>query len=89
MGKLAQQKGGSDAVKSYGKMLETDHNDANQKAIQAAQSLALTPPSGPNKQQKADHDKMAKMKGAAFDKMFAEHMAKDWAAWMAFWLASL
>jgi putative membrane protein len=31
MGKLAQQNGSSDAVKSFGKMLENDHADANQK----------------------------------------------------------
>ena len=77
MGKLAQQNGGSDAVKAFGKMLETDHGNANQKAMQVAQSQNMTPPSGPNKQQKADHDKMAKMNGAAFDRMFAEHMVKD------------
>lgn len=77
MGKLAEKNGASDAVKSFGKMLEIDHADANTKAIQAAQSLAVTPPNGPNKEQKADYDKMAKMNGAAFDKMFAEHMVKD------------
>jgi putative membrane protein len=37
----------------------------------------VTPPSGPNKQQKTEYDKMSKMTGAAFDKMFADHMVKD------------
>ena len=32
MGELAQQNGQSDAVKSYGRMLSTDHAAANQKA---------------------------------------------------------
>src|SRR4051794_19622538 len=77
MGKLAQKNGASDAVKSFGKMLESDHGDANKKAIQAAQSLKVTSPTGPNRQQKSDYDKMSKMNGAAFDKMFAEHMVKD------------
>jgi putative membrane protein len=77
MGKLAQKIGQSDQVKSFGKMLETDHGDANKKAIQTAQSMVVSPPSGPNKEQKADYDKMVKMTGAAFDKMFAEHMVKD------------
>jgi len=77
MGKLAQKNGSSDAVKTFGKMLETDHGDANKKAIQAAQTLSVTPPTGPNKEQKADYDRMAKMNGAAFDKMFAEHMVVD------------
>lgn len=77
MGKLAQRNGGTDQVKSFGKMLETDHGEANKKAIQTGQSMAVKPPSGPNKEQKADYEKMAKMTGAAFDKMFAEHMVKD------------
>ena len=77
MGKLAQKNGASDAVKSFGKMLETDHSDANKKAIQAAQSMSVTAPTGPNKEQKTDYDNMSKMNGAAFDKMFAEHMVKD------------
>lgn len=77
MGKLAQSNGQSDAVKSYGQMLVTDHSAANEKAMQAAESLGVTPPSGPNKKQQADHDKMAKMNGAAFDKAFAKDMVKD------------
>jgi len=43
MGKLAQQNGGSDAVKSFSKMLEADHGEANQKTIQVARSLNVTP----------------------------------------------
>jgi len=77
MGKLAQKNGSSDAVKAFGKMLETDHGDANKNAMQAAQTLSVTPPTGPNKEQKADYDKMAKTNGAAFDKMFADHMVTD------------
>jgi putative membrane protein len=37
----------------------------------------MTPPDGPNAKQKADYDKMAKMSGADFDKMFATHMVAD------------
>jgi putative membrane protein len=64
-------------VKSFGQMITSDHNSANQKATEAAQSLGVTPPSGPNTKQNADYDKMSKMNGAAFDKMFAQHMVKD------------
>jgi putative membrane protein len=77
MGKLAQSNGQSDGVKSYGQMLIADHSAANDKAMQAAKSLGVTPPSGPSKKQQADHDKMAKMKGAAFDQMFAKDMVTD------------
>src|SRR4029079_1512539 len=68
MGELAQNNGQSPDVKSYGQMLATDHNAANQKAMEAAKSLGVNAPSGPNAKQKADHDKMARMSGAAFDK---------------------
>jgi predicted outer membrane protein len=77
MGDLAQKNGQSDGVKSYGKMLSSDHAAANQKAMDAAKSLGLTPPSGPNAKQKADYEKMSKMSGADFDKMFAAHMVAD------------
>jgi putative membrane protein len=77
MGDLAQKNGQSDAVKSYGRMLSTDHAAANQKALDAANSLGMNPPTGPNAKQKADYDKMSKMSGAGFDKMFATHMVAD------------
>jgi predicted outer membrane protein len=77
MGDLAQKNGQSDDVKSFGKMLSTDHAAANQKATEAAKGMGLNSPTGPNAKQKADYDKMSKMSGAAFDKMFATHMVAD------------
>jgi putative membrane protein len=77
MGELAQKNGQSDDVKSYGKMLSADHDVANQKAIDAAKVMGMNPPTGPDAKQKADYEKMSKMSGAAFDKMFASHMVSD------------
>ena len=77
MGDLAQKNGQSDGVKSFGKMLSTDHAAANQKATDAAKGMGLNSPTGPNAKQKADYDKMSKLSGAAFDKMFAAHMVAD------------
>jgi putative membrane protein len=77
MGELAQKNGQSDGVKSFGKMLSTDHTAANEKAMDAAKTMGMTSPSGPNTKQKADYDKMAKMASAQFDKMFAKHMVAD------------
>ena len=77
MGDLAQKNGQSEDVKSYGKMLSTDHAAANQKALDAAKGLGMNPPAEPNAKQKADYEKMSKMSGAAFDKMFATHMVAD------------
>jgi putative membrane protein len=77
MGELAQNNGQSDGVKSFGKTLSVDHAAANEKAIGAAKALGMAPPTEPNSKQKADYDKMAKMTGAQFDKMFAKHMVAD------------
>jgi putative membrane protein len=77
MGDLAQKNGQSDGVKSFGKMLSSDHAAANQKAIDAANGMSMTPPTGPNAKQKAGYDKMSKMSGPDFDKRFATHMIAD------------
>jgi len=81
MGDLAQKNGQSEGVKSYGKMLSTDHAAANQKALDAAKDLGMNPPTGPNAKQKGDYDKMSKMSGAQFDKAFAAHMVADHNRW--------
>jgi putative membrane protein len=77
MGKLAQQNGQNDDIKKFGQMLSDDHSAANQKAIDAAKSMGITPPDGPNAKQKADYDKMTKTSGAQFDRSFATHMVAD------------
>ena len=77
MGDLAQKNGQSQGVRSFGQMLSTDHAAANQKALDAAKGLGMNPPTGPNSKQKADYEKMSKMSGAGFDKMFATHMVAE------------
>jgi len=77
MGELAQQNSQNQEVRSYGKMLVTDHKSANQNAIDVAQSLHVPSPNGPSAKQKADHDKMAKLSGSKFDRAFAKHMVAD------------
>jgi putative membrane protein len=77
MGKLAQQKGQSENVKKFGQTLIDDHSAANQKAVDAAKSMGVTPPDGPNPKQKADYVKMSKVSGTQFDRDFAAHMVAD------------
>ena len=77
MGKLAQQNGRSDNVKNFGQMLAEDHLAANQKAVEAAQSLGVAPPDGPSAKQKAENEAMSKISGAQFDREFATHMIAD------------
>jgi putative membrane protein len=77
VGKLAQQKGQSDAVRSFGQRLMSDHSDANQKATELARQLGVTPPNEPNAKQKAIYDKLSKLSGEAFDRAFAKAMVAD------------
>jgi len=77
MGKLAQEMGTRDGVRSFGKQLEQDHAAANDKASAAASEAGLTPPTEPNKKQKAEYDRMSKLSGDKFDRTFVRHMVAD------------
>jgi putative membrane protein len=77
MGQLAEQKGQSEAVKSYGQMLVADHSEANQKAVALADQMGVTPPSEPTAKQKGMYDKLAKLSGPEFDHAFAREMVAD------------
>jgi putative membrane protein len=77
MGQLAQKQGTTQGVRAFGQMLEQDHTVANQKARAAAGELKIMPPTQPNSKQKADHDRLSKVIGTAFDAQFAEHMVMD------------
>jgi putative membrane protein len=77
VGQLAQQKGQSQDVKSFGQMLQQDHSQNLQQAQQLAQQVGVTPPTEPNAKQKAMYDKLSKLNGAQFDKAFAKDMVKD------------
>src|SRR3954454_24889874 len=63
MGKLAQQNGQTDNVKNFGQMLQADRTAEKEKAIDAAKSMGVTPPDGPNTKQKADYEKCQKCRG--------------------------
>jgi putative membrane protein len=77
VGQLAQQNGSNDAVKNFGRQLQTDHSAANQKAMSVASSLGVTPPTEPNNQQKATFQKLSKLSGNAFDREFIKDMLAD------------
>jgi hypothetical protein len=50
-------------VKNFGQMLQADHTAANEKAIDAAKSMGVAPPDGPNAKQKAVTKKCQKCRG--------------------------
>jgi len=77
LGKLAQEKGSSDAVKQFGKRMVDDHSKATEELKQAAEMARIPVPSEtPNKVKKAQ-DKLSKLSGAEFDRAYARTMVSD------------
>lgn len=77
VGKLAQEKGQSDAVKQYGAMLVKDHSEHKAKAEEVASQLGVTAPTGSSLGEKATYTKLKLLSGASFDKSFAKSMVSD------------
>jgi putative membrane protein len=77
VGKLAQEKGQSDAVKQYGAMLVKDHGEHKTKAEEVASQLGVTPPTGSSVGSKATYAKLKVLSGTTFDRSFAKAMVKD------------
>lgn len=77
VGKLAQEKGKTEAVKQFGQTLVADHTAANEKAIAAAKKMGVTPPSGSSVMEKGTYLKLKVLLGDTFDKSFAKSMVSD------------
>lgn len=77
MGKMAQEKGSSDAVKQFGSRMVTDHSKANDELKQVASTKGMTLPSDLDAKHKAKMDKMQKLSGAQFDKAYMDDMLAD------------
>lgn len=77
VGKLAQEKGQSDAVKQYGAMLVKDHGAHKTKAEEVAKQLGVEPPTGSSLGAKTTYAKLKLLSGKSFDKSFAKSMVKD------------
>jgi putative membrane protein len=76
-GELAQKKGNSDGVRSFGRMLAQDHSASNEKATTLAKSLGVALPTEPNAEAKNEYDKLSALSGDAFDKEFVNYMVTD------------
>jgi len=77
VGKLAQEKGQSEAVKQYGAMLVKDHGEHKAKAEEVASQLGVTPPTGSSFGEKATYAKLKLLSGETFDRSFAKSMVTD------------
>jgi putative membrane protein len=77
MGELAQQNGSSEDVKAFGQTLVTDHSKSMEQASALAQSMDVEVPTEPKPEAQQEYEKLQGLKGAEFDKEFAEHMVMD------------
>jgi putative membrane protein len=76
-GQLAENKGDSQAVKDFGKLMVADHTKANELLQkEAAQEKVDLPAKMTNKDQMA-YDSLSKLSGASFDKAYARDMVRD------------
>jgi len=77
LGKLAVEKGQTDAVKQFGQRMIDDHSKADDqlKAVAAAQNINI--PDTLDSRHQALVNKMSNLSGAAFDREFAKNQVRD------------
>ena len=74
LGNLALQKGKSQQVKDFGKMMVNDHTKANNDLKDIASKKNIDVPPSITDDQKKDVDKLSKKSGADFDKAYVNMM---------------
>ncbi|MBV9509861.1 MAG: DUF4142 domain-containing protein [Caulobacteraceae bacterium] len=77
LGRLAAERGGSAAVRDFGRTLERDHTDGKTQALAVARAANVTPPDGMTPEAQAEQTKLQSLKGADFDREFAAYMVQD------------
>jgi putative membrane protein len=77
LGKLAQEKGSSDAVKQYGQRLVDDHSKANDELKRVASEANMTVPDSIDSKHQAHIDKLSKLSGPQFDQAFIKDQIRD------------
>jgi len=76
LGKLAQEKASSDAVKDLGKRMVEAHTQTSEQLKQAAAALKIQLTADPPRKAKKAEEKLAKLSGTDFDRTYAK-MAAD------------
>ena len=76
LGKLAVEKGSSDAVKQFGQKMIDDHTKANDELKQLATAGSVNVPDALDSKHQSRVDKLAKLSGADFDKAYIKDQVK-------------
>jgi len=77
LGRVAAQRGTSDAIKQFGQRMVDDHSKANQELMSLASSKGMTLPTTLDEKHQKDLTKLSAMSGAEFDRAYAKMMLKD------------
>ncbi len=77
LGQLAADHASSDEVKKFGQRMVTDHGKATDELKTLAQQKNITLRTELDAKDKALHDRLAKLTGAAFDRAYMQHMLTD------------
>ena len=77
LGKLAAQKGSSDAVKQFGQRMVDDHSKANSQLKEIASKSSIEVPAELDSKHQSRVDKLAKLSGPDFDKAYMKDQVKD------------
>jgi len=77
LGKLAEQNAQSDQVKQFGSRMVRDHGGANNELGMIASGKSAVLPDKLDQKHMQTRDKLAKMKGAEFDRAYMRDMVQD------------
>ena len=77
LGRVATQRGSSEAVRSFGQRMVDDHTRANSELMSLASGLGVTPPTALDPKHAATSAKLSRLSGAGFDRAYARQMVKD------------
>ncbi len=77
MGQLAQRNGRSPAVKRFGQQMVSHHGRSNQEMVALVQQKQVTPPASMGAEHQRIYDDLAKLRGGAFDRAYAQAMVRD------------
>jgi putative membrane protein len=77
LGKLAEDKASTDAVKELGKRMVEAHTQTSQQVKKAAAALNIQVPAEPPRKAKKAEDKLAKLSGTDFDRAYAKIAANE------------
>ncbi len=76
-GKVAQERGTSDAVKQLGQTMATDHQQLNDQLSQFAQQNGVRLPASPAPADQRQMSSLEKLQGTSFDRSFARDEVAD------------